>query len=203
MNKMDELKICLTVYDDIDIVCITETHLKSSVSDAEIDIEGYKLLRKDRNFNINSNDILIKNSGVHFSSGGGCIIYYRNNLNVKIVENFSGAPDSSALEFESYKGRFYLACIYRSPNLNIQLNRILLSSINDICKAANTYETILVGDFNLADVSWETGIVKYSDLTTNDSLLLQREYMDLFNELGMMWLLTNETTRRRLVNGVL
>ena len=83
------------------------------------------------------------------------------------------------------------------------MNRILLSSINDICKASNTYETILVGDFNLADVSWETGIVKYSDLTTNDSLLLQREYMDLFNELGRMWFLTNETTRRRLVNGVL
>ena len=29
------------------------------------------------------------------------------------------------------------------------------------------------------------------------------EYMELFNELGMKWFLTNETTRRRLVNGVL
>ena len=27
--------------------------------------------------------------------------------------------------------------------------------------------------------------------------------MDLFNELGMKWFLTNETTRLRLVNGVL
>ena len=59
-----------------------------------------------------------------------------------------------------------------------------------------------MGDFNLADVSWETGSVKCSELTTNDNLLLQREYMDLFNELGMKWFLTNET-RRRLVNGVL
>ena len=60
-----------------------------------------------------------------------------------------------------------------------------------------------MGNFNVADVSWKTGNVKCSELTTNDSLLLQREYMDLFNELGMKWFLTNETTRRRLVNGVL
>ena len=78
MNKMDELKICLSVYDNIDIVCITETHLKSSVSDAEIEIEGYKFFRKNRNYNIKSNDILIKNSGVHFSSGGGSIIYLKS-----------------------------------------------------------------------------------------------------------------------------
>ena len=204
MNKMDELKICLSVYDNIDIVCITETHLKSSVSEAEIEIEGYKFFRKDRNFNIKSNDILIKNSGVHFSLGGGSIIYYRNNLNANIVENFSErSPDSLALEIDSNKGRFCLACIYRSPNLSIQLNKVLLSSIKDTCKASDTYEIILVGDFNLADVSWETGSVKCSELTTNDNLLLQREYMDLFNELGMKWFLTNETTRRRLVNGVL
>ena len=166
--------------------------------------EGYKFFRKDRNFNIKSNDILIKNSGVHFSSGGGSIIYCRNNLNANIVENFSErALDSLALEIDSNKGRLCLACIYRSPNLSIQLYKVLLSSIKDICKASNTYETILVGDFNLADVSWETGSVKCSELTTNDNLLLQREYMDLFNELGMKWFLTNETTRRRLVNGVL
>ena len=149
MNKMDELKICLSVYDNIDIVCITETHLKSSVSDAEIEIEveGYKFFRKDRNFNIKSNDILIKNSGVHFSSGGGSIIYYKNNLKANIVENFSKrAPDSLALEIDGNKGRFCLASIYRSPNLSIQLNKVLLSSIKDICKASNTYETILVGD---------------------------------------------------------
>ena len=93
-----------------------------------------------------------------------------------IVENFSErAPDSLALEIDSNKGRFCLACIYRSPNLSIHLNKVSISSIKDICKASNTYETILVGDFNLADVSWETGSVKYSELTTNDNLLLQRE----------------------------
>ena len=95
------------------------------------------------------------------------------------------------------------ACIYRSPNLSITLNKRLLSCIKDICKASNTYETIVVGDFNLPDVFWETGNIKCSHLTKNDNLLNQMEYMELFNELGMKWFLTNEITRRRIVNGVL
>ena len=61
---------------------------------------------------------------------------------------------------------------------------------------------MVVGDFNLPDVSWETGNIKCSHLTKNDNLLNQMEYMELSNELGMKWFLTNEITRRRLVNGV-
>ena len=72
-----------------------------------------------------------------------------------------------------------------------------------ISKRINHCETIVVGDFNLPDVSWETGNIKCSHLTQNDNLLNQMEYMELFNELGMKWFLTNETTRRRLVKGVL
>ena len=79
----------------------------------------------------------------------------------------------------------------------------MLSCIKGICKASNTYETIVVGDFNLPDVSWETGNIKCSHLMQTDNLLNQMEYMELFNELGMKWFLTNEITRRRLVNGVL
>ena len=52
--------------------------MKKSVSDAEIEIEGYKFFRKDRNFNINNNDIATKNSGVDYSSGGCCHVVYLN-----------------------------------------------------------------------------------------------------------------------------
>ena len=57
MNKMDKIRTCLCVYEDINVICITETHLKKSVLDAEIEIEGYKCFRKDRNFSIKNNDI--------------------------------------------------------------------------------------------------------------------------------------------------
>ena len=204
INKMDEIRTCLCVYDDINVLCITETHLKKSVLDAEIEIEGYKFFRKDRNFNIKNNDIATKNSGVDYSSGGGSIIYYRNDINAKIVEDFSEhAPDSLAIEFDSNIGQFCIACIYRSPNLTAPMNNILLSSIKDICKTSNKFETVVVGDFNLPDVSWDTGNVKCPQVTQNELFLQQMQYVETFNELGMKWFLTNETTRRKLVNGVL
>ena len=203
-NKIDELRACLSIYDNISVICITETHLKNTVLDAEIEIEGYRFFRKDRNFNIKGNDTIMENEGDHYSMGGGSIIYYRKDMNAKIVKDFSEkAPDSLALELDSNVGRFCVACVYRSPNLSITLNKKLLSCIKEICKTSNTYETIVVGDFNLPDVSWETVNIKCSHLTQNDNLLNQMEYMELFNELGMKWFLTNETTRRRLVNGVL
>ena len=127
-NKMDEIQTCLCVYDDINVLCITKTHLKKSVLDAEIEIEGYKFFRKDRNFNIKNNDIATKNLGVDYnSSGGGSIIYYRNDINAKIVEDFSErAPDSLAIELDSNIGQFCIACIYRSPNLTTPMNNIAI-----------------------------------------------------------------------------
>ena len=79
--------------------------------DAEIEIEGYKIFSKDRNFNIKNNDIATKNSGADYSSGGGSIIYYRNDINAKIVKDFSErAPDSLAIELDSNIGQFCIAC---------------------------------------------------------------------------------------------
>ena len=200
---MDEIRTCLCVYEDINVICITETHLKNSVLDAEIEIEGYKFFRKDRNFNVKNNDIATKNSGVDYSSGGGSIIYYRNDINAKIVKDFSEhALDSLAIELDSNIGQFCIACIYRSPNLTAP-NNILLSSIKDICKTSNKFETVVVGDFNLPNVSWDTGNVKCPQVTQNELFLQQMQYVETFNELGMKWFLTNETTKRRLVNGVL
>ena len=37
---MDKIQTCLCVYDDINVLSITETHLKKSELDAEIEIEG-------------------------------------------------------------------------------------------------------------------------------------------------------------------
>ena len=98
--------------------------LYTTVLDAEIEIEGYRFFRKDRNFNIKGNDAIMKYEGDHCSMGGGSIIYYRNDMNAKIVKDFSEkAPDSLALEHDSIVGKFCVACVYRSPNLSITINK--------------------------------------------------------------------------------
>ena len=70
-NKIEELRTCLSVYDNISVICITGTHLKNTVLDAEIEIEGYRFFSKDRNFNIKGNDTIMENEGDHYSMGGG------------------------------------------------------------------------------------------------------------------------------------
>ena len=129
-------------------------------------------------FNIKNNDIATKNSGVDYSSGGGSIIYYRNDINTKIVKDFSEhVPDSLAIELDSNVGQFCIACIYRSLNLTTPINNILLSSIKDIYKTSYTFERVVVGDFNLPDVSWDTGNVKCPQVTQNELSLQQMQYV--------------------------
>lgn len=92
MNKIDELKHCLSIYENIDVVCITETHLNDTILDTELSIDGYKFFRKDRNFNIHGEEYDINDKS---SSGGGSIIYFKNTLHVNLVQSFyNKAPDS-------------------------------------------------------------------------------------------------------------
>ena len=52
-----------------DVICIDETRLDATVPDHEVGINGYELVRKDRNRN-----------------GGGVAIYLRNSINYKVKE---------------------------------------------------------------------------------------------------------------------
>ena len=206
INKLDELKNCVSAYSNIDIICITETHLDDTILDAELSISGYKFYRKDRNFDINVDDIYdIDLYNEETSNGGGSIIYYQENINVSLVKSFyDKAPDSLAIEIDSNIGKFCVACIYRSPNLSSVLNSVLLSCIKNICNESNLFETLVVGDFNLPDISWDTCCLKNVNNNTSNKILLQQlEYMDAFNQMGLKWSLVNEITRRRLVKGVL
>ena len=56
-------------------------------------------------------------------------------------------------------GIICIACVYRSTSISDNLKSQLIDCISSICKETNDYETILNGDFNLPDVSWENGNV--------------------------------------------
>ena len=159
MNKIDELKICTIAYETFEILCLTETHLNKTVLDSEIEVAGFKFFRRDRDFNIhNEGDISVSEySGTDISCGGGSIIYYKEYLNVKLIEPFSKiAPDSLAVEVDTNIGKLCILCIYRSPNLNKQMNQVLLSCLKNICNESNVFEALVIGDFNLPDISWTT-----------------------------------------------
>ena len=188
-------------YNDIDVICITETHLNNDILDSEIEIDGYDFYRKDRDFDIENDE---RDNEV--SDGGGSIIYFKKSICVTLVDKFyKTAPDSLAITLNSSIGKVCIACIYRSPNLTKIKNVELLSCIENICDEQNLYETLLVGDFNLPDISWENCGLKCitPHLTSNKILLNQLDYFNTFSEKGLNWYLTNEITRRRMVKGIL
>ena len=51
VNKREELELAIE-HGDYDILGFTETWLTESLTDAEIEIAGYKILRKDRVSNV-------------------------------------------------------------------------------------------------------------------------------------------------------
>ena len=194
LNKLCELRHAVAMYHS-DIVCINETHFHEEVMDAEISIPGFKIFRQDRNFTINSE---VENNSV--SSGGGCIIYIKDNLNPTIIEWFK-APDSIAVEFDSNIGRVNIACIYRSVSLSKNQNYEMMKMVKKLTE--HNGETIIVGDFNLPNVSWLSGTVNAPMNTSNRGLIIEKQFVDCIQDNGLVWFIIDEVTRRRVVNGKL
>ena len=63
---------------------------------------------------------------------------------------------------------------------------------------------MITGDFNLPNVSWDTGSVSFPAATRNKQFTIQKNFINLFHETGMHWHLPDGTiTRRRLYDGKL
>ncbi|KAI5708382.1 hypothetical protein M8J77_021503 [Diaphorina citri] len=86
-----------------DIICITESWLDSSISNAEVSLQGYNLIRNDR---------LGKR-------GGGVAIYLNNAFSYKILSsspsNYSASPEYLIIEVTISSSKIMLAVVYHPP----------------------------------------------------------------------------------------
>ena len=195
---MDELKHAIALYDS-DIVCVNGTHFYKDVLNAEIEIPGFKLFRRDRDFLIKSDDSA-DDRAKSVSSGGGCIIYVNESLNPVEIEWFR-VSDSIAIEFSSNIGRVNIACVYRSISLTQNQNDNMLNMLTKLID--HNVESLILGDFNLPNVSWLSGSLKGPSDTKNKGLINEKKFLDCFHSNGLTWYISEEVTRRRLVNGIL
>ena len=185
------MKQCINIYKS-DIICITETHFSKEILDAEICIDGYALFRQDRNFSVTNEN------GNNVSGGGGSVIYAKDGLKATKIDWFI-APDSVAIEFETSIGYVNVVCIYRSMSLSPTQNNMLTDMIHRI-SSFNT-ESLIFGDFNLPNVSWVYGTLDAPHGTIDKNLIVQQNFLDVIHNNGFTWTVTNEITRRKIVNG--
>ena len=64
-------------------------------------------------------------------------------------------------------------------------------------------EIITAGDLNLADVNWVTGTVTGPVDSSNKEITVQKMFFDTICDHGLSWSITDEVTRRKVVDGEL
>ena len=86
----------------IHILCLNETRLSSLISDSEIAISGYSLVRNDRN-----------------RHGGGVAIYISNNIHFNVRDDLNvTSKEVIWLSIKiNHQKPFLLACLYRPPSV--------------------------------------------------------------------------------------
>ena len=134
MPKIDNLRIFCSIYHP-DIICIVESWLSTEISDSEISIQGYSVIRLDRN-----------------RHGGGVLIYVKSMFTYSLV--FKGTADlelvvvSFLCSMHGTSPDITLALFYRPPNSSsfvIDTLFTVLCNLN-VSVFSNFY---LIGDFNI------------------------------------------------------
>ena len=133
---LDELR-CFVKSEAPDVLGLSETWLDNSISDKEISISGYHLLRRDRN-----------------RSGGGVACYVIDQINTELSKSCIA---SSGLEYlwisltsRGLPSQIMFGCFYRPPSSPAKSVVDICSNLEDMM-IAHKY-VIACGDFNI-DIS--------------------------------------------------
>ena len=132
LPKIDSLRL-LMKDNPYDVFSVSETWLKPSISDAEISLPGYSVVRMDRCEKI----------------GGGTAIYVRDSLPFKTHSDLMiNELENCMIEILRPKTKkLFICCVYRAPNKPLENYINQLNSV--ILKLPNESEFILLGDFNV------------------------------------------------------
>ena len=147
-----------------DVIALTETHLDSTVSDSEIQIDGYSIFSKDRNRN-----------------GSGVLIYAKNELfPVQLMKLDISHMESLFIKIQMHNKTSIVGVCYRPPNQNATEIDDFISGLssqltNAVSLHAEGTPVFLMGDLNDRCTNWE------SDHSDSELKLKLRELVDEHN----------------------
>ena len=116
-----------------DVMCLSETWLNSTWSDAELHIDGYNIIRTDRNDS---------------QRGGGTAIYYNTKRMARQRSDLAQDIKTTWLEITLPNQKKTLVCsLYKPPNADFEAFKASL--VNALKQTASErVETLILGDFN-------------------------------------------------------
>ena len=129
-NKLDELRLFCNEY-KLHILSLNETWLDENISDDELQLTGYNIIRKDRD-----------------SFGGGVAVYIDEHLQFNHI-NMEARPNIEVIWFElipTKSKKILFGSLYRPPNFDASIFLQEVESIIVNCSKDKS-ETILLCDF--------------------------------------------------------
>ena len=135
-RSLDDLRVFMGQFKDIDILAINETKLEATIKDGEVHLQGYDVVRKDRDSN--------------GRNGGGVCIYVHSNINFQLRADLSLIMNNlECLTVEISKPHskpFLVSTWYRPPQSSPDLFSTFERIIHKI--DAENLELYLMGDLN-------------------------------------------------------
>ena len=128
-NKLDELRI-LQELCKFDMIGITESHLNTKDCNSELNIDDLKFIRRDR-------------AG---RKGGGCVLYYREDLRVIHRRDLNRSDiEPIWIEVKSPSNNALFSVVYRPPD-----QQDFFQNFSAVLEAAwlKSNNIFLLGDFN-------------------------------------------------------
>ncbi|CAH8487279.1 unnamed protein product, partial [Dicrocoelium dendriticum] len=119
-----------------DVLAFTETWLSTDVTDSEVCLPGYALLRCDRTSD---------------RRGGGVVLYVNSALTVCKTYSFrssEGDVEALAVNLCIASAQLKIVLVYRSPDS-------VAKGLADFIREHSANRCLVMGDFNLPDVDWQ------------------------------------------------
>ena len=177
-NKVSELQI-VAESRDCKVLGITETMFSSDIYDAEVSIPNFTLYRADRTT----------------GKGGGSCIYVHNSITAHEVA--INVPDCICVILDLESINIAVFVIYRAPSLSLFNCQLMLDKLSmSMNNIAPDTERIVMGDFNLPDVLWDLGVVNCSINSSNQSILVQRLFLEFFTNHNLSWVIGDSIKTR-------
>ena len=129
MKHIDQLRLLL--YDSkIHVISFNETRLDCNISDNEVEIAGYSIVRRDRNRN-----------------GGGVALFVMKSLNYELLTfDNPGEIESVSIKISLGTKPLAVTTIYRPPSANIDYHNKMVNLMDRV--VSSTSNAVFLGDFN-------------------------------------------------------
>ena len=176
-NKLPELMARIeTAETPPDIICVTEVNPKNQryqLNPAEVNIDGYEMVA----------------TNIQEQGSRGLIIYCRPHIEAQEISLKISFKEMKWIKIKGTRCCLFLGCVYRSPNSSEEN----MKALHEVITAANKMagkndQLVLVGDFNLPKIDWNSWAA-----TNTESTL----FIELLRD-NFLYQHVNQPTRGRL-----